>query len=328
MKTLIIALLLATTSAHAQKIIKGVVQKKVEIEGRPSFFFKVHGSGKLISYTLANNPNQPAGQGTNHILDVATGALTIIPGPWDPVFVTGSNYMILPRGTNTNSITYEFRDLKKLIVGESDSHIGDVPNVSGLYQSVGVLNTKGTSTKIRLIAEQGNQNHSVKDFSYDSESKLLTVDQEGVTHKLCSNFNLKLPMLSKDGQFLGGLDLDTRKSAVWKINPDFTCDKVLDLPLKTGKLNFSYDSSKVTYHLYSQPVEAPEDGSDNYIAIPSDDFVSDIFVLDLKTNKTTRVTTNTDTNSMYPDFTTDGRLVFINHPHDDAKKVTFSFLKI
>jgi hypothetical protein len=137
-------------------------------------------------------------------------------------------------------------------------------------------------------------------------------------------------MLSKDGKLLGGLDLKTGQSGIWKINPDFTCIKVQDLGLKTGKLNFNYQNSKVTYHIYAQAVQHdpndPDDQSDHYVAIPSADFVSDIFVMDLKTKKVTRMTANTDMNSMYPDFVRDGRAVFISHPHDKNKKVGFTFL--
>ncbi len=328
MRALLISIFLTATTAHAQTIVKGKLLKEVAIEGKPSFFFKIHGSGRFISYSLANDPNRPAGAGTNHLLELATGSLMTIPGPWDPVFVANSNYMILPRGTDASYINYELRDLNKLLRNNPTSHIGDVPNVTGLYQSVGVLSTQGPKTKIRLIAEDGYRNHKVKDFTYNSATNSLNVDQVGVTHKLCSNQDLKLPMLSKDGQFLGGLDLKTKKSAIWKINPDFTCDKVLDLSLKTGKLNFSYDSTKVTYHVYGEPVEAKEDAAENYIPIPSDSFVSDVYVLDLRTKVTTRVTSNRETNSMYPDFTADGQLVFINHHHDDARKVTFSFLRL
>ena len=147
---------------------------------------------------------------------------------------------------------------------------------------------------------------------------------------MCPGFSIKLPMLSKDGRKLAGLDLQTQTSAIWDIKPDFSCVKIHDLGLKTGKLNLNYENSKVTYHIYAPAVQldpnAPDDQSDHYVAIPSADFVSDIFVMELKSNKVTRITANKDMNSMYPDFTRDGRLVFISHPHDPGKKVGFTYL--
>jgi hypothetical protein len=310
-------------SATAQTIVKGIVQRKIEIDSIPSYFFKVHGSGQFLAFTETTNLTNPAAGGENKLLDVQKNITETIPGPWDPVFVGDTNLMVLPRQLDGPLVRYELRRL------DDRSYIGEFPDLQGLYQSVGVLSIQNQKITARLIAESAYDTHPVQDFVYDSSSNTLklTATSQGI----CPGFSIKLPMLSKDGHFLGGLDLQTNKSAIWEIQSDFTCIKIHDLGIKTGKLNFDSQNSKVTYHIYAQAVQHdptnPDDQSDHYVAIPSADFVSDIFVMDLKSKKITRITANTDMNSMYPDFTRDGRLVFINHPHSPNKKVSFTFLR-
>lgn len=329
MKTLIISLLLATLGAEAQTIVKGSVNRTVAINGRPSFFFKVHGSGNFISYTIAKNASNPGSEGINHLVDVRSNADIILPGPWDPVFVAGTEFMVLPQTANPGNMVYELRDLNELLVSNYNSFLSFIPGVKGLYQSVGVLKDDGVVMQGRLMAEDGYQDHAVQDFSYNRNAKTIEFAHSSFK-RICPNVKIKLPMLSKDGQYLGGRDVAAKKSAIWKINANYSCTKVKEFPANTGKLNFNYNSTKATYHIYNQAVTAAntDDQSNDYIPLPSDNYVSDIFVVDLISGATTRVTANREANSMYPDFTEDGRLVFINHPHDDYKNVTFTFLKL
>src|SRR5690606_36626577 len=119
---ILILLMLLTFNIFAQTIINGTVQNEVAIEGRTSFFFKVYSSGKYISYTLPKDPAKPREPGVNHLLNVDTSLASVIPGPWDPVFVNTANLMVLPHGA-ANNISYEVHKLDNLILQNSDSMV-------------------------------------------------------------------------------------------------------------------------------------------------------------------------------------------------------------
>lgn len=322
MLTLALTLLAGTVSAQTI-LSKHTLLNKVEIDATPSFFFKVHGSGDFLSYTVAKNPNMPAAEGINHLLNVKTSEDSILPGPWDPVFVTDTNFMIIPDRANTLS-NFNFYSLtnnkKSSVLHEA------IPYVTGTYQSVGVR----ADGSFRLIAELSHMRHEIKDFKFDEVSSKLIVNKADEEEYICPNYSIKLPMLSKDGEYLSGVDIITKKTAIFKINDDYSCTKIVDIGIKTGKLNFNYDSSKVTYHLYGPSQEINEDSpiNDDYIPIPDGDYVANIFVMDLKTKEITPITANSTGNSLYPDFTRDGRLVFITHPQDKNEKVNFSFVEL
>lgn len=324
---------LCSLPLFAQVIINSSVVRKIPIEGKPSFFFKAHPRGEYISYTLPKNTNNPSSVGINHLLDVKSLNDIIIPGPWDPVFAGATGLMVLPSGSGS-SVKYYFYELDQLIKSRvQSSPLSEKLDIAGLYQSTGVLFSQGRNySRIRVIAE-GLGSHSMQDFEYDKSIKLIRKVSNALP--LCPSFSIKLPMLSKNGRFLGALDRKTNTSAVFEIADDGKCTKIYDLGVKTGKINFSADNSKVTYHLYNSAVipltsdaSTSNDLSNTFIAIPNGNYVGDIFVMELSTKKITRITTNKKSNSLYPDFLENGNLIFINHPHEESERVNFVIVNI
>lgn len=327
MKAFTVLALLLSVSSYAQTVVTGKTIKRLQIEGAPSFFFKVHSSGKYISYTLPKDPQNPNRAGINHLLNTETGDNSVIPGPWDPVFVGDTGLMVMP--ISDSQVSYAFYSLNALVKYlDGTWPRGSAADVVGYYQSAGVLeHAANGDSHIRLIAEARTGAHPMQDFVYGADHK--TVAPTGAMTLLCPGHQLKLPMLSKDGRFLGALDLATNTTGIFALGLDGSCSKAKDLGIKTGKLNFSYDNKKVTYHIYNRAViPGDEDHSDSYVAIPDGDFVGDVFVMELETKVVTRVTANKSSNSLYPDFMADGTLVFINHPHDTSDKVSFNFVRL
>lgn len=321
MKLFVAALTLAfSISSFGQDILQGFISKKFTVDEAPSFFFKVNGDGSMISYTIPAPGRKPIEPGKNKLLDTNTGVTTDIPGPHDPVFIGDLNLLIIPTISHSQYQIYRINDLLKNFTNP----IASIKSLKGFYQSAGVLGKNPQYTFIRVIAERSAMAHSIIDMKYSTGGRIYLDDSR--ERILCPTTNFKLPMLSKNGKFVAGLDIFTNTSGVWKILDNYECEKVADLGLKTGKLNFNYDNTKLTYHLYRPLESGNTDTSTDYVPLPEATNVADIFVYDMETGTHTQMTKNLTANSMYPDFLRDGSLVFVNHPHSKEERVSFVFL--
>jgi len=257
----------------------------------PEYFYKIRSNGQMISYSS---------EGTNYLFDLSNGSEITLPGTYDPVFNLGTDTMLFPMGNG-----YNFHSLKKWQAGDHSPLLFD-ETLLGVYQSTGLLKTEDGKITFRVISEQMG-NHLTRDYSYSpSEDAITPLGESAKT--LCSNFSIKLPIVSKNGLEVGGVDLVAKKTAIFKIMADGTCEKVEELGLITGKLNFSYDSRFITYHIYATDHA-------EYEHRPDSNHQANIYVFDRQTKKTYQVTTNVGLNSMYPDFTQAGELVFADYPH-------------
>ena len=304
------------------KIIPSLVKKTVHINKVPSFFFKVAGDGKYLSYTLPKNYSSQVGsEGTNYLVNTTSKVTTKIPGPWDPVFNVDSTLMTLPLKASRDVYyqTYKLKDLVSEGVDASPIHTDK--KFTGLYQSASILTRTNGQIKYRIIAENHNGKHSMREYTQSLSDNSYAYD--GELKQLCYNQTIKLPMISKNGKEVGGIDMSTGTTSIFAISDDGSCRKVWDLDIKTGKVNFSFDSRYITYHLYNQGGN-PSD----YTPVPNAFYSSDIYIYDRVDRKTYQVTENTDANSLYPDFTRDGKLVFAYYPQNSDKGVDFKFLEI
>jgi hypothetical protein len=332
MKYLLPILLIFSCQAFSQNIIRGKTIQSISIEKIPSFFFKVSAGGQYLSYTYPQDIARPGSRGNNFLLNTRTRVITKIPGIWDPVFVANSGLMILPIEPENYSIFSMGQLLPNnshVLLNQPTFHI---PNFKGFYQSAAKLpeaNNTG-ETCYRVIAELRTGIHNLYDFCHGNILIYpLGVYEKTPVQPFCVQEKIKLPMLSKDGQFVGGVDLKTNTTSIFKISPEGECEKVHDLGIKTGKINFSFDGNFITYHL-SRKKNAQTSAEDllNYIAIPKTDHISDIFVYHLESKQIYRISENSKINSMYPDFLMNGNIVFINHPNDRKAKVSFTFLSL
>ncbi len=272
------------------------VTRAFPLDGVINYFFKVAPDAHHLAYNL----------GSNYLMRLDTGATTRVPGPFDPVFTPDSAGMVLiSSGFSLYTIDDLWRDGSSTQPRYSDHEIG------GVYHSTGDLGLIDGVPHFRMITESGGS-HSLRDYAWDPARTVAA--PRGAVRGICSNYQLKLPMLSKDGKEVGGIDLANRMSALWRINDDGTCTKVLDINLRTGKMNFSHDGKLVTFHIFSN-------GNDGYVNRPKGVYTADIYLLDRATREVRRLTAHPDANDLYPDFTLDGQLVWAHYPHNQEKTV-------
>ncbi len=315
MKKLIFTFFLLSQAILARSLNHSVLET-IELDSAPTFFFKVSPDGRYYSYTLPSDPSRPQSGGYNHIYDTHTQRAHRIPGPWDPVFNVGSEFITLPhQRENTYYSFYRIDDV--LENGRSAKPIGSDTKLRGLYQSIGILKENNSEIVYRIIAERIN-NHSMRDYLFSKGGRSVT--PIGPRKELCPKKKIKLPMISKDGQELGALDIQTGKTTVYKIQNDGSCHKLFDLGQKFGKVNFSFDKRYLTFHKYNTNKPKITEG---FVAIPSTKTTSDIYIYDRTFKKTSQLTVNKKSNSLYPDFLIDGNLTYINYPHNQNKKIHF-----
>ncbi len=316
--TTAIFLALTTSSAIAQNLNFNVVAK-TEVNKAPTFFFKATPDGKYISYTLPSDPSQPGAGGINIIHDTTTHKEVRIPGPWDPVFNAGSEFMTLPYRYSGNNVYYQFYKVSDLLSqGTNAKPLGQDQELGGLYQSVGKLAETNADITYRVIAE-GPGSHNYRDYKINKQN--FKVQALGLVENICTNFSLKLPMISKDGQELGALDVRTGKTTILKVEANGKCTKLFDLGDKFGKVNFSYDKRYLTFHKYNTSNPNITDG---FVDIPTKSTTADIYLYDRVTKKLNQLTSNKASNALYPEFLANGDIIYINHPHNNAaEKVSF-----
>ncbi len=286
----------------------GRTVKTLPVQGVPSYFFKVSAGGEHLSYNLNN---------TNYLMKTADARTTAIPGPFDPVFNVDGTSMILPIQGGARNIYYGLYSVDDLW----RSGISTAPRLTdtemhGVYQSVGELRRQGDRRWYRVIAETATQ-HPIREYEWNARTGAFAA--AGEIKFACPNYRIKLPMISKDGREIGGIDLATRTSAIFRINDDGGCTKVLDIGLRTGKMNFSHDGTKVLFHVFS-------DGNDGYVDRPSAGYTADVYLLDRATGRMQKVVANTAANALYPDFTRDGNVVYAHYPHN-SEQVEFRIVR-
>jgi hypothetical protein len=121
-------------------------------------------------------------------------------------------------------------------------------------------------------------------------------------------------MLSKDGKFVSFLDTKENVTKIYEIGEKGDkCELVGDLGVATSKVDFNFDTDNpvVTFHKFNNL-----EGGEKYPTVPSEHLVANVYEFNLKTRKIRRLTNNTNANSIYPAFRKDGKIVYLNHPHD------------
>jgi len=172
-----------------------------------------------------------------------------------------------------------------------------------------------------LILEVSN-GFAMRDYQEDKKTGNIHPISERKT--LCPGWNIKLPMISKDGHDMGAFDLARGTSVILNIKDDGSCKLDTDLKVVAGKMSFSYDGKRVAYHVFSNPDQSLVT---DFIEVPSDGYTSDVYVYNRSTRFKQQVTKNKTSNSMFPEFTRDGNVIFVDHPNDEAKKVHFVVIK-
>lgn len=318
----LVALLLISlfgAPAFAMKVVNARVLREVPVEGIPSYFFKASRDGRYLGYTLFRNNASRGDQ--NHLLELATGVIKEIPGRFDPMFAHDDETMVIPitRNSKYTCAFYDFENVLREGRNAAPFHVDD--ELVCVYQSIGLLGRTEGRSRFRLVSE--GVGLKMRDFNRDRASGVIA--PVGPGKALCSGFNLKLPMISKDGRELGAFDQDRNSSVILSVAEDGTCTVKDVLKVWGGKMSFSYDGRYAAVHVFQR-----EDRRlvTEFVEVPDDDHVANIQIFDRKTKRLRAVTQNPSGNSLYPEFTEQGTLIYIHHPVDKNQKVRFVEVKL
>jgi hypothetical protein len=306
----------------------------------PEFFFKY-----IMPQDLNDKRNQAtvivSGKG-NVILDLDSGEIKKIPGPFDAVPSIDGKIITVPGNPeNDNAFTlYSREDLTKPLYEDRGRGA-----LVGVYQSVGITQSSDNKKVYRVItdsltqagrwgmpAEESNvQNLEYKDYEVEGQGKNMKVKPVADAGSLCSNLQalLKLPMLSKNGQKLAAYNSKTGTTNIFSIGKDDNgksiCNLDRDLGFASTKVEFNEDSSKITFAADSL---ATKDRQVTWYAQPMGSAMNmNVYVLDLKTNKLNRISNSQNANAYYPSFSRDGTVTYLNQEYTENGKTSYSLIQ-
>lgn len=297
------------------------------ISSYTSYFAKVSADGRYMYYIT---------NGSNYILDLESPGETrvMVPGPYDPVPAPPSGpdkkvqHFSVPRPSmlvySTDDFIPKMKEQKTVDLS-GESSVAQANNM-GSYQSMGVIKDP----------PNGKPTYRVLAGSLEiSEINTATGKEEKRFKQICGEEGLyQLPMLSKDGKYLSVYDTSEGVTKILEYKGGRDCKEVMNVGFATGKVEFAYDGSAITFHTDSFNIS----DKGNMFKSPKVDSVKNVFVMDiekdgdkLKPGKLRKITNNTNPgeNSYYPSFTTDGKVAFIHaEPKPNGDGMAFSFRRV
>ncbi len=267
----------------------------------PNYFFRPFPNSDHVSYASASR---------NYILDLEKGAEVEMPGPYDPVPTPDQMLMTIP--PDEGLTFYSVEDLQK---GKREPLLVD-KQLQGVYQSIGTVQSGSGEKTFRIITDQDGlsfRDYHVKEG--ENGGKPVITPQGDKPTVLCQGMRLSLPMISKDGRQIAALDVDAGVTKIYDIDPaNGSCKEVMNLGIPTGKVDFNFNGDEITFHVLNNSASG-----DSYFSVPSDAMVANVFVYKRSTGEITRITNNTSSNSVFPAFRRDGKIVYLNHPQRDGQ---------
>jgi hypothetical protein len=233
------ALLISAQTASAEvscKLNQAVPQVISHLPMMPEWFAKISPEGDRMFWI---------GGGYNHLLsirsnDMARRSLTI-PGGVDPVPSPDGKLQTLPG--------IQFYYVPEVIAEQTNAQaVYRDPELPGVYQSVGIVSTdvEAQKTTYRVIVDQSEQVMG-RDYTFDYSSGRPVMVEKGPVTYLCPGRHLKTMIISKDAKYVAALDYTSKSTKI--VSTDGTCRDLADLGFPTGKVEFSYDSSRIAFHV-------------------------------------------------------------------------------
>lgn len=299
--------------------------KRITPKGNPNYFFKASPDGKYIYYISANK---------NYRLDTETGEELLIPGGADPVpsadgkLMTSINWMV--RGVQSWSLNLmPMKDWDIIRNNDKSPDLTKVVldrNTTRTYQSVGTLE----NGKYRVLSMDESQYPSkllVKDYSLNG-LKITSTQEYDYPIEIDEH---RLPMISKDGKELGILDLRTNQTVIYKfINDGKQIEEVDRLDYPSGKVDFSSDGKKITFHVSETVNKYQQNLGSSETALPpifkDNAEVRNVFVYDRESKSVTPVTQNESGNSYFPIFLENGNVIYLDQRK--GQKLSFVISKV
>ncbi len=274
------------------------------LSSAPEWFAKVFPDGKRMSYI----------SGGNHFLnieetDIEKRVLNV-PGDIDPVPSPDGKIITVP-----GMVFYSVNDIEKN--GSSSLPIHEDYEFGSVYQSVGLLKTSadGKSATYRVVNDfHGEVYH--RDYTFDvsgEDPKFVTQSEKLLP--LCPGRQLKTIMVSKTGKYVSVYDPQSGTTKL--ISTDGQCSELLDLGIATGKIEFSHDDTKISFHVdYFSTDQFGEYFNGVNASMSKDIYVMDLAVQSdgkLLAGKLSRLTSTMrkDVGGYYPSFTKNGDVAFL-----------------
>jgi hypothetical protein len=297
----------------------------------------------------------------NYLYDLTRGRRVRMPDRSDAVATPDGRYVTVP-SHYTLTRTVNFYDTATLIArldagrdaldvkpmfAHDDADVADV-----YYQSVGVVSDTrrgDTTTTVYRMLFSGSfvkpaPGFRVVDYTFTRRGDALTVTPTR-SMRLCPQItrDLSTPFVSKDGRYViahdGGSEAEPGTLKLFEITgtdpaaQTTSCERRVDFGFAAGKADFSFDGSRVTFHISKHAYLTPfVNGGLNAPAI------TDVVVTNLVRDGRgriighgglARVTTSTTegVGSYFPAFFPDGRLFYIANsaPKNSAGPKRFTF---
>ncbi len=274
----------------------GPGKKAVRINELPGYFFKVHPSGKFLSYI---------GPSSNMVVNLETGEQYKSLGQVDPVWAPDGKFMTYPSQDGGLAFHHGESIIKESVAGKPEQSKPIQSNFQGVYQSIGIQ-----GDRYSMVTDAAGA--TLSEFTYDQDGPKIT--SEPVV--ACSNipsFPSDLPMLSKDSKYISVYDQLSKSTKIYSRNGN-NCDLALDLGFATGKVSFNHDSSQISFHM-----DQFAEFEDGYFSGISKDKVKNVVVMNLGSSDEGKKLTptswalvsnhpNSGDGGYYPDFDNQGNI--------------------
>ncbi len=296
-------------SAHAQQcqLVEATPEVVSRLPVAPSYFTKVHADGEIAFFI---------GSG-NHLLfledDNPDTRVRQIPGSIDPVPSSDGRIVTVP-GLKIYAMEDILRD------GRAATALIDDSSHGGVYQSVAVIEAEGEQRTYRVITDTGTVKY--RDYRVDFTQTPASVEALGQVTPLCPGKTYKTIMLSKTGKYVAVYDPASGTSKI--VSGDGSCRELMDLGYPTGKIEFSYDDTRVAFH-----VDFFDSQAGGYFSGVRATVSKDVFVMDLvadgdrvsgRSLRRLGATMRKGSGGYYPSFDARGRVVYV---HDDNDVFSF-----
>ncbi|MCM0606923.1 MAG: hypothetical protein KA715_12605 [Xanthomonadaceae bacterium] len=285
---------------------------KTNIEGSPNYFFRAFPDSDKVAYN---------GDGTNFVMNMKTGEKFSVPGSYDPVPLFDSK--TLTTSSDIGFYFYPVHSNKETTKEEVNLFDKDL---KGTYQSVGEIQKINSISKYRIIVVGSEfKQISYAEYLADSSTTPSRINRTKLKNGLCAEKDLKLPMISKDGQYLAARENNASppRTKIYRITAEDTCEEILDLGLATGKVDFSFDGRKIVFHIDTlQSVDYFNDAGDSTVGNMN------VFEMDLKSKKIKQLTYSSNGHSYFPSYRRDGKIVFIRNTGEEDSTEKYSFILV
>ncbi|OUR96396.1 hypothetical protein A9Q84_08575 [Halobacteriovorax marinus] len=304
------------------------VTRRFTPKGTPNYFFKASPEGRYIYYITGNK---------NFRIDTATGEEVLLPGNADPVPSSDGNLLSSINWRNHGKKDWSLNLMPMNdwdVIRDSSGRLDELTlftdeSTRRTYQSVGTLG----DNKYRVLSfDDGTKKLVIRDYLLEN-GKITPLGEKDIF--LTRHF-LRLPMISRNGQELISLDVNTNETVIYKFKTGLFSkklnglDEVDRLPFPSGKGDFSFDGKKVVFHVTETVDKWKKRSGSDEVALPpnfkNNAEVRNIFIYDRETKSVTPVTQNKIGNSYFPVFLEDGSLIYLDQ--QEGQKLSFVYSEV